>query len=71
MQINTVEQLDNYAFVLLLAKLLVYLIKTPALNRSIAHRSVELTWFGGGYVRFVWQLKVPAEMKAHFVYWCL
>lgn len=66
----TISQLNNYAFVLL-AKLLVYLIKTPVLNRSTAHGSVELTWLGGGYVRFVPQLKVPAETKTHFLYWCL
>lgn len=53
---------------LLPATLLVYLIKTPVLNRSGAHGSVELTWLCGEYVRFVQQLKVPVEMKAHSVY---
>lgn len=32
---GTISKLDNYAFVLLLVKLLVYLIKTPVSNGSI------------------------------------
>lgn len=65
----TISKLDNDAFVLLLAKLFVYLIKTPVLNSNVAHGRVELTRLDGGCLGFVRRSKVPADMKTHFVYW--
>lgn len=64
---RTISKLDNYAFLLLLVKLLVYLIKTPVSNGSIAQGGTKLTWLCRRRVRFVHQLKVFIVPKTPFV----